>query len=526
MRKKAELVRFVTAVATVAVFFVCLPINVAFGQQELAGQKGSGELVFELEEVSVFDVNKVSVRFTSGHRIACELKADPNVKYPAFKSDKPLYGLVRFDMESGEEHSGTPYHFAIDESEGAERGYDRLYFDLNRDLDLTNDVPLASLENPPKGAILDYKWIKQQVCFDYLSISSDSIAGGKNRVEVMPRLVIPDKGTPVMSFVATKARKGQIKIAGQRFDVLLGQGYPIGTHFDRPSTEFHLILKDLPGRGREPRWWGADMLKAIHKIGGTYYRFSTTAEGDKLTVKPYDGEFGIFEIGSGWRLFRDKQVRGSLWSKDATVAVGTELADGELGPVQNCTLPIGDYAPAFLTINYGPMLVVISDNYHSDGKPRDRGGRPQVYGIKIRKDKPFVLDFANKPEVMFASPAKDCRLKPGEQLNINAVLIDPKLDIMIRNLEAKPASEIPLLPAIFAATVLVVLVLFCLLSRRLRQQYRFLPFLLVAGAIVIIVCFIALRVVLSRADYEEITPQVLIARSDGETVNGGTMPFG
>src|ERR1019366_9728596 len=81
------------------------------------------------------------------------------------------------------------------------------------------------------------------------------------------------------------------------------------------------------------------------------------------------------------------------------------------------------------------LSIAASHNYHSDGKPRDRGDRAAVYGITIRKDKPFVLDFSNKPDVMFASPAKDLRVKLGESLQVKAVLIDPKLDMMIRRFE-------------------------------------------------------------------------------------------
>ncbi len=62
-------------------------------------------------------------------------------------------------------------------------------------------------------------------------------------------------------------------------------------------------------------------------------------------------------------------------------------------------------------------------------------GRAAVYPISIRKDKPFVLDFSNKPDVMFASPARDQRVKLGESLEVKAVLVDPKLDMMIRNLD-------------------------------------------------------------------------------------------
>ena len=36
--------------------------------------------------------------------------------------------------------------------------------------------------------------------------------------------------------------------------------------------------------------------------------------------------------------------------------------------------------------------------------------------------------------VVFASPAKDKTFKPGDEIKIAAVLVDPTLDIMIRRL--------------------------------------------------------------------------------------------
>ena len=95
---------------------------------------------------------------------------------------------------------------------------------------------------------------------------------------------------------------------------------------------------------------------------------------------------------------------------------------------------MGDYLPSYLSVEYGRLQIALSDNYHSDGRPRDME-RHRTYKIKIRKDKPFVLDFSNKPEVLFASPAKDQTFKPGDEIRVAAVLVDPALDMMIRRLE-------------------------------------------------------------------------------------------
>jgi hypothetical protein len=519
MRGKAIYYSFLN---TGALILLCLlSASIAFGNKEK-----SEEVVFNLGEISVFDIDEQIVgRFVRGQVSICEEQPEADTgTYPAFKSDRPLYGSIWFAGEYGNKNSGIQYHFSLDESTGIGNGYDRLYFDLNCDLDLTNDTPLTPLQNPPNRALLTYSSIKQQVCFDYLNVNFDFGSDDRRPLEIMPRLTISESGYSSLNFVTTKAHKGQIEIAGKKYTALLGHNYLITGWFDRPSTAL-LLIPEGDDNWRST-WWGADQLRAIHKIGGTYYRFSASPAGDKLFVRPYDGEFGTFRIGSGWRLIFNKRVSGSLLSKDAAVAVGGELKRDWPQPAQSCRLPVGDYLPAMLDITFGSMGISLSDNYHSDGKPRDRAGRPPVYGIKIRKNKPFVLDFSHKPDVIFASPAADLRLKPGDKLDVKAVLVDPELDIMIRGLKAKPSYGDSTLLVKLSILVLIIPPILWLLLPRLRRRYRFLPILSSLGAVILIACLIALSAIGPKLNYDDIVPRVLITRANGEKVAEGAMPFG
>ena len=502
---------------------LCLPVVIAFGNREK-----TGELVFNLEEVSAFELDKKllnSNRFVRGQLGECGEQPGTEVSaYPAFKSDKPIYGSVRFAGEFSRDDSKNRYFFAVDESAGTSKGYDRLYFDLNRDLDLTNDAPLVPLKNPPDGAILDYSWIQQQVCFEYLHLGFDFGSDGRRLLEILPRLTVSDKGYPSISFVSTRAHKGQIKLAGRQYTAFLGHNYIIEGWFDLPSTALHLIPKDE--KASRPRWLGADQLRAIHKISGTYYCFSATPAGDKLFVRPYNGEFGTFRVGSGWRLIFGKKMSGSLLSNDAALAVGEVVENDWPEETRSCRLPVGDYLPSMLYITFGPMRISVSDNYHSDGKSRDRGGLPPVCGIKIRKNKPFVLDFSNKPDVIFASPAADHHVRPGDQLVVKAVLVDPVLDIMIRDIKVKPSYADSTLLIKLSIAILFVPGMLWLLLPRLRRRYRFLPLISVLGAVVLVGCLIALHAMGPGLNYEKVSPRVLITRAGGQKVAEGVMPFG
>ncbi len=453
---------------------------IAFGCKEKSEEQ-TKQFVFDLDEVSVFDVGEVFQDFLRGQSTSCNNLPHRLVKYHAFKSEKPLYGRISFAGRSAEFHAPAGYHFALDESSGTGKGYDCLYFDLNRDLDLTNDTPLASQQNPPKGALLRHPSIEEYVCFESFEITFD-FGPGQRAIETMPRLTIRQGGHSELSFIATKVRKGQINIGGAGYYALLGYIYSVGGPFDQPGTAFYLIPKKDPQHNTI--WRGANKLRAMHKIGGTYYRFSVTPTGDKLFVQPYDGDFGTFEVGAGGReIYPEMAVQGSLCSEDMVVAVGGELKYGRLKSVKSCRLPVGDYLPGTLTITFGLLRITISRNYRSDGKLRDRGESPIFYGIKIRKDKPFVLDFSNNPEMMFVSPSKGHRVKLGGQLRVEADLIDPKLDIIIRRLED--------------------------ITRKQKKEY-----------------ITSNGQKRTSKQLMSLEPKVLITRANGEKVAEGVMPFG
>jgi len=287
----------------------------------------------------------------------------------------------------------------------------------------------------------------QEVCFDSFDMTFDFGSGCNRTIEIMPRLTVNNNGRAQFSFIATKVRKGRINLGGAEYDTLLGYSYSIGTPFDQPGVVFCLIPSSDPQH--PPRWLGADNLNSVHAIGGQYYRFAATPTGDKLFARLYEGALGTFEVGAGARDLQDVTIQGSLRSEETAVAVGGELQNGMPKPAKSCRLPEGDYLPAYLTIKFGNLSISVSNNYHADGKPFGRGPEElKVYGIKIRNDKPYVLDFSNEPNVMFVSPAKDYSIKTGQELQVKAVLIDPELDIMIRRLYDQQKTRVSLDPKV------------------------------------------------------------------------------
>ncbi|MGE5610581.1 MAG: hypothetical protein ACM359_15130 [Bacillota bacterium] len=403
--------------------------------------------VFELKEVSAFEQTSQRTWLQRGQTAPCTPQPDQAVKkYPELKSKKPLYGSVVLGRDVADPKSGVEYQFVVDESDQKVSGsqYDRLYFDLNRDLDLTNDPVLMVMKDPPAGVKPPWE-VKQVAVFDYVAIPFDyGPEVGSRPLRILPRLSV-NENYAQMSFVPSVARKGMIKIGKRQYEAVLIQPYTVSGRFDKPYIHLELMPNGF-AEGPDFRW-GLDELGALREVDGQFYTLSASPLGEKLTVEPYRGELGTFAVGAGGRDIKNLGMSGSLRTTVSAVGIGPRI-DGPGSGVRECRVPVGDYLPSYMTVQFGRLRICISQNYHSDGHPRDTTNRDWVYGMKVREDKPFVLDFSNKPNVLFASPARNQTFKPGDEVNMAAVLVDPVLDIMIRRLDDTTHGNQSLDPAV------------------------------------------------------------------------------
>jgi len=357
--------------------------------------------------------------------------AHKGITYPALKSGRPLYGAIDFAKGKVEPGKGTPYYFVVDESQGTGKGYDRLHFDLNRDGNLPNDGGMEPMESPSAPSHL-YNTRGKSVVFPILQIPFDfGPHYGTRSVEVLPRLSL-DNEHPQMFFVAGEARKGKIQMGHWRFSVVLAQTHLIPGRYDLPGSQIYLMAN-----WRGPlwqRWWGDEDPRSFRPVGERLYQLTATPTGDTLQVRRYRGELGLLRIEPGRRKIDEMAMRGSLASSTAVVPIGKlRHPYSQLERVRESEVPVGDYSPMKMAFRYGRLEFWLSDNYHSDGKNHGASW-PPGRTIRIRKERPFVLDFSNRPEVMFVSPAKGQIFQAGSEAQVKAVLIDPVLNTMIRGL--------------------------------------------------------------------------------------------
>ncbi len=265
--------------------------------------------------------------------------------------------------------------------------------------------------------------------------------------------------------------QGEITIEERQFSILLPM---------EGNREMALYEKKTE---RSPYWWGADEVNSMHKINGKYYEFSTLENKTKFSTRPYTGQTGVFKVGKGARQLEKAEFKGSVKSKNTSVAVG-EVTGSWPEATGECTIPVGDYTPSIMTVVYDNISISISHNYHRDVNGKQMHERELVYGFKIRKETPYVLDFSNKPVVIFDEPEPDKnRFEAGEEITFAAVLVDPELDIMIRDL-TDTAVEVEKE-----------------YTRSDGSKY-------------------------TRKRKKSLDPTVVISRADGQVVAEGIMPFG
>jgi len=129
-------------------------------------------VAYDLREISAFDVpDVVRNRFLTGAITESRTEPDVNFKrYPALQSDKPLSGSFHVGGAPAEPKTGYHYAFAVDESAGTGRGYDRIYIDTNLNGDLMDDPGRAPLKDVPAKALFTISAIRAQVCFETVAI--------------------------------------------------------------------------------------------------------------------------------------------------------------------------------------------------------------------------------------------------------------------------------------------------------------------------------------------------------------------
>ena len=267
-------------------------------------------------------------------------------------------------------------------------------------------------------------------------------------------------------------KAGKIILANRPYKILLGE---------RPEREFYIYDIET---GIGSYWWGSWSLHSYHKIGDKFFEFMLIEGGTKIAARQYTGPLGTITVGKGGRELEKVEFNGSVHQKENVAAPIGIVKENWPDPVTECKIPGGDYTAYLMKVTYDNLSIDISNNYHTNAQGQS-AGKEIVYGMQVRQDKPYVLDFSNEPMVVFDQPPMNqTAFSRGDEIKFAAVLIDPKLDIMIRGLDDT--------------------------SVKIDKEYKD-----AEG-----------KVIQSVKENKSLDPNVVIARADGEVIAKGVMPFG
>ena len=267
-------------------------------------------------------------------------------------------------------------------------------------------------------------------------------------------------------------KQAEFTFADQRLKVLLGE-----------KLEREFYLHDV-NKGYGPYWWGSWSLHSYHKIGDEFFEFMLVEDGTKIAGRTYKGELGVIKVGKGGRDLEKAEFKGSVHQTGNAAAPIGIIEQQWPSAVGECKIPVGNYTAYNMTVTYDNLSISISNNYHTNAQGQSIR-EDIVYGMQVRKDKPYVLDFSNKPMVVFDQPSiSNASFSRGQEIKFAAVLIDPKLDIMIRRLNDTSVK----------------------VDREYKDQDG--------------------KVIHTVKVPKSLDPKVVITRADGEVVVEGVMPFG
>ncbi len=445
------------------------------------------EMAVALKEIPVWEAHgRVRASFLTGLPALKSPQGDSSIRYPVLKSATPLYGRIAAPYfpvaprDGGGSNRGG-LAFVFDQSAGGSGSYDLLYLDENADGDLTNDTPHRVLKDAPAGLSVKGGPAVERTWFEPVKVTLPSPEAGPRIIELLPCTWTYEGRTQVVRFVPAQVHTGRFEVDGKSYEAFLGYEYRLTASLNEPSSALRLVSQD----GKRASYLGVEQLNAMPVLGGKYYRFSCTPAGDKLFVQRYDGPLGVLELGPGSRDIKGLEMMGELQSQAAVIGIGFDRIDEKGMPqgVGRCEIPVGDYRASYMNASLGKVRFAFSGNYYESAASQTRLSPEARYGIAIRTEKPFVLDFSNKPVVVFVRPTGNDPIYRGREVRVEAVLVDPVLNIMIRRLEDMSHAE--------------------------KKSYK-----TPDG---------------QEMTYEEglsLDPKVTIARANGEIVAEGTMPFG
>ena len=400
------------------------------------------QATFKMKEISFFDqtpdADNVSVPMFGGVAAALTTTPAKEVKaYPKLNSPRPLYGTLVLNQDPvtpGNSPTGkaptkaamskaTKYYFVLDQSAPAVKAtakpeekepgdksdqdqsgtkakkqsiqnlpagpYDLLYFDANHDLDLTNDPVVHLMKERPKAAA---RWLGDEEStqmFDLVTVAlgeGRSVRGGPDLWNATSTpLVGEGQSVHVVNFMVASARQGKIRQGKKAYKATLSHANGALGRLDLPTSP--LILTPLDGPKQPQSYGWMSTLGTVREADGEFYAISASPTGDRLFVRVFPGDRGVLEVSAGKGDIKEMGLTGILQFNGAMLPLG-EMSyplPVERARIAKYRLPVGDYQPMLLNVDYGRLQVSLRANYNAmAGAEKTPGGLEDPQGPALR----------------------------------------------------------------------------------------------------------------------------------------------
>ena len=195
--------------------------------------------------------------------------------------------------------------------------------------------------------------------------------------------------------MATSARQGEIRLGKKAYKATLSHANGALGRMDRPTSP--LILTPLDGPKQPQSYWWMSTLGTVREADGEFYSISASPTGDRLFVRPYSGDRGVLEVSAGKRDIKEMGLAGILQFKGGMLPLGdmSYPLPVERARVAKYRLPVGDYQPMLLNVDYGRLQVSLRANYNAmargenAGQHRDPQGQalcPRFLGESLQQE--------------------------------------------------------------------------------------------------------------------------------------------
>jgi hypothetical protein len=403
------------------------------------------------------------VRYLSGQIAACDEVPREAVKaYPEFVWKRPMYGRVRFGAgaATSEDHviqpgGVTEFHFALDASNPPEETrqakgapirrplvFDKLYFDANQDLDLTND-PVLELTRGSSASSGRLGTGKTLVFEDLVLPFDFGSQLGRRPVRLTPRSAVCTTLTigHLIHFLPKASRRGTFELDGHGYVAQIQQNDVIYGRFDRPRVYLDISPARGSGGGAAVAWGN---MGNWHRIGNQYCTIHATPMGDRLTIAPHLGNLGTIEFG--------ERIRVSECTLTSALAnlpiVRPQTGRPSAAPLEReFRVPVGDYGIQSLSASCGRVRIRCRP-LTTDGTAHE--GAAAEYPVKIRAGQPYRFELSDKKAVAVLDQTESKVFKRGEFARIRPALTLPAFGLslhtsymVIRARDGKPSEKAP-----------------------------------------------------------------------------------